>query len=142
MSDERISRSFLFLLGSLLFPVAAVAAGIPAPMAYAPDVPPPIERNDEAVLEVHLETTAVSVEIAPGVDRGFVNAYLFDRVNGTTKALTNGNAVNIAVDLTPDASNVLFFSNSTDAVPGSGTTPIQPLPSASGPMPWIWAPDL
>lgn len=53
--------------GLALAAATAQAAGLQAPMAYAPEVPPPITRSQPAVLEVHLETTAVPIALASGV---------------------------------------------------------------------------
>lgn len=67
MPDPRPFLTALLLVAATLPVANAPAAGVPAPMAYAPDVPPPIERSTPALLEVHLETKATTITLESGV---------------------------------------------------------------------------
>ena len=51
--------AFAALAAATVIVIATIAnaAGLPAPMAFAPDVPPPITRAGITLLEVHLETS-------------------------------------------------------------------------------------
>lgn len=53
---------------SVLLATTASGAGIPAPIAYAPFVPPPIRRASSETLVVYLETKRVPIELAFGVN--------------------------------------------------------------------------
>ncbi len=80
MMVGRLGSSAIFASIGLLVAVTAHGAGIPAPMAYAPNVPPPISRNTPATLEAHLETTMTPITLASGVT---YDAWTFDgRVPG------------------------------------------------------------
>lgn len=81
----------------------AQAAGIPAPRAYAPNVPPPIARSAAATLEVHLETAMTPVTLTPGVS---YDAWTFDgRVPGPFIRARVGDALEMHLTTT-DASGM------------------------------------
>ncbi|MFN2427681.1 MAG: copper-containing nitrite reductase [Candidatus Binatia bacterium] len=80
MNLHRCALPALFASIVLLAAATAHGAGIPAPMAYAPDVPPPISRSREETLVVHIETKMTTVTLATGIS---YEAWTFDdRVPG------------------------------------------------------------
>lgn len=101
---------------ALVTSTAANAAGIPAPMAYAPAVPPPITRSQPAVLEVHLETTVKTITLATGVS---YEAWTFnDSVPGPMIRAREGDT--LEVHLTNNDSNGLPHNIDLHAVTGPG----------------------
>lgn len=97
------SRSTLpaLLAQVLLLAAAAVfsaeAAGVPAPVAYAPNVPPPLKSGTPQTLVVNLETKMTTITLAPGVsyeawtfDDGVPGPFIRARVGDTLEMhLTN-----------------------------------------------------
>lgn len=94
----------------------AQAAGIPAPTAYAPNVPPPITRSAAATLEVHLETKMTPITLAPGV--GY-DAWTFnDRVPGPFIRARVGDT--LEMHLTNNDTSGMWHNIDLHAVTGPG----------------------
>ncbi len=114
MTSTRIAR-FVVAASFLAF-VSTAAAGVPAPMAFAPDVPPPIGNRGPAVLEVHLETTAIPIPLAPGVT---YEAWTFnDHVPGPMIRARVGDALEL--HLTNSDTNGMPHNIDLHAVTGPG----------------------
>ncbi|MCC6763810.1 MAG: nitrite reductase, copper-containing [Deltaproteobacteria bacterium] len=93
------------LLAQLVFFAAtaafhAEAAGVPAPVAYAPNVPPPLKGGAPQTLVVNIETKMTTITLAPGVSYeawtfgdGVPGPFIRARVGDTLEMhLTNNDA--------------------------------------------------
>jgi nitrite reductase (NO-forming) len=63
----KVARSCSIVGFAVLVAASAEGADLPAPMAYAPEVPPPIGRSTPATLEVNLETRMAPIALADGI---------------------------------------------------------------------------